>query len=296
MNVIFPVCSGIISVTGSVTNAISLSYLIRKAKRTLSNLIFMMLNTFDLLVSLSDVAVVTFWYCKHSTLCGYNLPFKVALAVLDFSLESTAFATCLLSVTRTISLCLPFYRIEKRAVKIAGIIFFVQEVLRFLLRFYFYFIKTSQLQFYIGFDNGVMMVLLSIVILINLFSSLLSMWKLLSSRKQLKLTSGNNDKQDPRTKANQKATITILIVSIFFCFFNTIYCVAMYLQFFGPDGLASSLSPISMAFFEFSFWLAIPLNSAINPIIYFTRNRDMRKYFKGLLHKDFCQNVDTNDD
>ena len=286
MNVIFPVCSGIISVTGSVTNAISLSYLIGKAKRTLSNRIFMMLNTFDLLVSLSDVAVVTFWYCKNSTLCGYNLPFKVALAVLDFSLESTAFATCLLSVTRTISLCLPFYRIEKRAVKIAGIIFFVQGVLRFLLRFYFYYIKESQLQFYIKFDNGVMIVLLSVVILINLVSCILSSWQLRNRRKNLRVAPVNDDKQAPHTNSKQKATVTILIISIFFCFFNSIFGISLCHEFF-VSGLDPMRFPILMAFLQFAMWLAVPLNSTINPIIYFIRKKDMRKFFKELLTKVF---------
>ena len=162
------ICSGVIALAGSVTNALSLSYFIRRVERTLCNQIFIMLNVFDLLVLLFDVIVVFFLFCGSNPICGRNTPyFKVTLFLFVVSIDSTAFATCLLIVTRTISICYPFYQINKKAVQIAALVFLIQEILRLFVKLYAYYINTSRsvLSFCTEFDNYLMLVLLSIVIL-----------------------------------------------------------------------------------------------------------------------------------
>ena len=264
---------------GSITNILSLSYFIGKAERTLSNRIFIVLNVFDLLISLLHVTNATFVYCSNASICGWDKPlFLVFVALTDVSIESTAFATCLLTVTRTISLCFPFYSICKKTVGIAGLTSFVLVVSRILLRFYFV-TKPSEICFYIQFDVGVTIVSLSTIILVNLFSSALSTIKLLSDREKVQDVMAHYHNQG---RTNQKATITILLVSVLFCFFNAIFCVSLCLQFLG--GCHPRTLP---ALWELSLWLAIPLNSAINPIIYFTRKKDMGKYLKELFTKVF---------
>ena len=261
--------------TGTVTNAISLSYFINKVKKTLSNRIFIMLNVFDLLVSLLDFAIVTSYGGNHK-----RPSFRVALAVMDVSFESTAFATCLLSVTRTISLCFPFYQIHKKAVGIAVLLFLLQEILRFILRFYIFYIYDSAENFYLFFGMGLMIVLISIVILVNIVSSILSARKLLKNRNQLGQAPDNGNNQGSRTNTNQKATVTILIISTLFCFFNTIFCIALYYEYSRYD-VPRALLPL----YNVSLWLAPAINSAINPIIYFIRKEDMRKYIKNFIPK-----------
>ena len=273
----FLIVSGVIAMTGTVTNAISLSYFISKVKKTLSNRIFIMLNVFDLLVSLLDFAIVTLGYGEKY----WRRPsFRVALAVMHVSFESTAFATCLLSVTRTISLCFPFYQIHKKAIGIVALIFLLQEILRFILKFCIYYIYVSAVNFYLFFDMGLMIVLISIVILVNIVSSILSARKLLKNRNQLGQAPDNSNNQGSRTNTNQKATVTILIISTLFCFFNTIFCIALYCAYSRYD-----VPPALLPLYYVSLWLAPAINSAINPIIYFIRKEDMRKYIKNFIPK-----------
>ena len=54
-------------------------------------------------------------------------------AVYLVFMESTAFATCLLSVTRTICLTRPFWRVNVRAVVVATVLFNVYTVFRHVL-------------------------------------------------------------------------------------------------------------------------------------------------------------------
>ena len=246
-----------------------------------------MLNVFDLLVSLFDVAIVAFHFCGSSnSMCGVNRPgFRVALVVMEVALESTAFATCLLSVTRTISLCYPFYQINKKGVQIASLIFLIQEILRSILEFYFYYISASRIYYYV--DNGLRIITILIIILVNLVSSILSARKLLSKRKQLGIAPVYDDNQGPRTNTNQKATSTILIISILFCFFNIVYCIALYFTVKYSKAFYNKMPLALKTVHDFSLWLALPLNSAINPIIYFVRKKDMRDYIKDLLPSVF---------
>ena len=243
-----------------------------------------MLNVFDLLVLLFDVVVVFFLFCGSHPICGRNTPyFKVTLFLFGVSIDSTAFATCLLIVTRTISICYPFYQINKKAVQISALVFLVQEILRLLLKLYAYFINTSRsvLSFCSEFDNSLMIVLLSIVILVSLVSLISSAWKLLNNQFQIGVAQNNEDNQSPRTNRNQKAVITILMVTILFCVLNSFFCIAAFLFVYhhGDTNKMSTLLPL----YQFSLWIALPLNSAINPIIYFIRRKDMREYIKDLL-------------
>ena len=281
------ILSGVVALTGSATNALSLSYFMRKVEKTLSNKIFIMLNASDLLVSLFDVAIVAFHFCgKSNSMCGKNNPgFRVALLVMEVALESTAFATCLLTVTRTISLCYPFYQINKKGVQIASLIFLIQEILRSIVRFYFYYISASRTYYYV--DNGIRIASILIIIFVNLVSSILSARKLLSKRKQLGIAPVYDDNQGPRTNTNQKATSTILIISILFCFFNIVYCIALYFTVKHSKAMFDKLPLALKIVHGFSLWLALPLNSAINPIIYFIRKKDMREYIKDLLPSVF---------
>ena len=292
LSYIFPICSGIISVTGLVTNALSLFYFAKKADRTLSNQVFIMLNVSDLFVSFFDVAIVSLQYCEGSV-CGQDSLLHVwALAIIDASINSTAFATCILTMTRTISLCFPFYQINRKAVAVATLTFLAQEVLKCLLiKFYFPLTngadKLPSLMYEI-YASYSMIIMLSTVILLNLVSSILSVWKLLKNRRNIEIATVDHGRQAQRTNNNQKATVTILIVSFLFCFFNTVFCISLYFGFFefGPE--TSSTHVIVLVLRGFAFWLAVPLNSAINPIVYFTRKRDMRKFIRGLLPNIAC--------
>jgi hypothetical protein len=267
--------SGVIGATGVLTNSLSLSYFIGGTEKSLSSGLYIVLNVFDLLVCIFDALYVAFLLCNGSA-CGFQkIPFRMSYAVFDVSVESTAFATCLLGVTRWISIRFPFYNVKKRAIVVAITAFLGQEVLRALLRFYFYYIDTPSLDFYVKFDNAVMIVLLTIFVLINSISCILLAWELLTNNKR---GQDNPVTVDSMIKSSRRASVTVLIVSAFFLFFNTVFAFSLYMEIFlvGPDEVKLSHSVRLLRIF--TVCLAIPLNSAINPLIYFLRRRTMRQH------------------
>jgi hypothetical protein len=279
------IASGIIAVVGTITNSLSLYFFIKKTDTSLSSRIFTSLNAFDLSVCLFSVAVFSLRFCSGS-LCGHERDgFLVSHHFMYLSVESTAFSTCLLSITRTISLWFPFYRIKKRAVRLAGIIFILQELARLLTSFYFSFVSRSKISYFANFgmiNRRLLISLISAVVVVNLVSSVLSVWKLTRKDDNLQATGSGDKNRTPRLNAQQRATVTILIVSILFCIFNVSFCVSYCLRYF-EDIRADDISGPIRLLYRFSIFLTIPLNSAMNPIIYFTRKEDMRKYIRELL-------------
>ena len=283
------VASALIGAAASITNALSLSYFIRKVKWTLSNKIFILLNVWDLLVSLIHVVALIFLNCRgNQDTCGRDgRPFKVSIAMSDVTVEGTAFATCLLSVTRAISLVIPFYRIKKLGVWIATAVFSFQSVLKISSRLYIdEMYADERYYYYIKLEGYSVVIILSVVIIVNITSSLLSAWKLFARRK-VRQNALVNDHGCANHVAdtNRKATITIMIVSVLFCFFNSLFAYSIYVIYinpgYPPDPLETPV--LSLLFFYFSAFLTLPLNSAINPLIYFLRKEDMRRYLRDLL-------------
>ena len=280
---IFPVCSGIIAATGLVTNLLSLTYFTRKPKRTMTTRIFLFLNTFDMLVCLVGTILVISTKCSgHRSLCGFWSPlFSSTVSVMNICVETTAFATCLLSVTRTVSLFFPFYQINRNVCGIAVLIFTKQELARFFLSLYFFFVQKSSSNLFHDINKDFMILLLSTAIICSFVSSSLSAWKLLSNKKKRIIPSIYDNVRAQALNKNQKATITILIVCTLFCILNTVFIINLYLT----KTRKSIETPSAAVIFlhEFSLWLAVPLNSALNPAIYFIRKKEMRVFIKNIL-------------
>ena len=281
LNVVL-ICGGLIGALGTVTNSISLSYFIRRSEKGVSRRLFIYLNVFDLIVCVSEVLTLAFYYCEDPDICGTGkFPFKVFFAVFDVSVETSGFATCLLGVTRVISVCFPFYQINRKVLNIAKATFIGLEVVRAILRTYFsadLSEKEITLILYGKIEYTVMIVLLTMFILVNTTSTILLSWKLLTD---VKVDSNDNLNQGQYTARRNKvrATVTVLIVSGFFLVLNIFFCTALYLEtFVGRYGVSTEV----FVFTIIAVWLAIPLNSALNPLIFFLRKREMREYVKQL--------------
>ena len=272
---VFIVSSGLIGTLGTVTHSISLSYFIRRCEKGVSRRIFIFLNAFDLIVCVSEVLALAFFHCENPYFCGYGKPaFVVAFTVLDFSIETTAFLTCILGVTRVISVCFPFYQLNKNALNIAKAMFVGQEIFRATLGIYFFYVDSPQRRLYKNFDNAMMISLLTLFILVNTTSTVILSWKLLTDVKV-----DSNDNQDVARRNKLRATVTVLIVSGFFLFLNIFFCTALFLETFAvKHGVTTEVN----VFVNSALWLAIPLNSAANPLIFFLRKREMRDYVRQL--------------
>ena len=284
LQTIFPICSGAIAIIGCLSNALSLSYFIKFARGNFTNKLFMALNVFDLLVSLLHVPIAVIWFCT-GYLCGGDGPlFVIFLALTENTIGCTAFLTCLLSVTRTLSLIFPFYIIRKKAVELAGLAFIAQEVVRtFLWYHFFYFRPLAERLSYIFVHFSIVIVLLAAVIFVNVVSLALSGWKLLSQRKLLEVSpNAGTDNQIARDKIGRRATVTILIVTVLFLVTNSLFCIALTLKFHFNQSYSAEHMPMFI-FYNFSLWLSVPLNSAINPLIYLARKREMRRHAQDII-------------
>ena len=91
-------------VGGTISNALSLSYFLKKERETLASKLMILLNSIDLLICFS--VLVIFFAAIFTGIIGStgNVINSQLGLWFHFLVAATAFVTCLLSVTRTISL------------------------------------------------------------------------------------------------------------------------------------------------------------------------------------------------
>ena len=266
------ISSVLISVGGTFTNALSLSFFIKQDDRTLATKLFMLLNSLDLVVCVfgamsvvSNFDIIRFQYQVYLQI--------ILVALYGICLVSTAYATCLLSVTRAICLCKPFYKVNKKAINISTVSFIVfLTVTEILYRVYRNYNEFGITHSRIKLKASIMMIELSLSILVVMGSNILSVAKLMRNK--------DETGEHGITEVNKKATITVFILSVLFCSFNLIFLMPL-ITYTATGNLVESFQ----LFFAFIDYLAIPLNSALNPVVYFCRKQVMRDYVKELLQK-----------
>ena len=142
---------------------------------------------------------------------------KTIEAILDSILyfvltESTALATCLLSVTRAISLSFPFYSVNEKVVKFGTVLSFVYIILKqgTLLGLQLLFHSKDKVdereEFYADISKIITFITLIILVVIVLISNSLTGYKLLFSRDEA-INRGTN---------TRRAGITVFILSSLF--------------------------------------------------------------------------------
>ena len=98
------------------------------------------------------------------------------------------------------------------------------------------------------------------------------------SAMELRKTKGGH--QEERMEENRKATVTVLILGALFCFFNITYAVGgCYWTYYFVTGILN----IPLVLSDILYTLVIPLNSALNPAVYFIRKQAMRAYVRDML-------------
>jgi hypothetical protein len=248
----FIVLSALVTVFGTITNLLSLSYFVtqRKSSERLSateainKRLFILLNSFDILVSfsLSGLLVITF----------LEAPFQVHIVILRvflFLVQCTGFITCVLSVIRAISIILPLHNVSSKVVVVVSVCFGVIEIISRVLPLDRKVKATKDFAVLIGLFFTV--IFSNIFCIATLVGSKLVSWK-------------------------REATITMGILSFLYCVFNIGFLVVTGLSVYKCEFKSCN----HHVFEQTSFYVLLPLNSASNPLIYFMRNADMRKYLK----------------
>ena len=259
--------SGLVGVCGVSANLLSLFYFIRvEEHRGVANKLFILLNSLDLLVSLTAPGVVIVYQLPvhgagvDSLMHGLKLLFKIGV-------QSTAYTTCLISVTRTICLARPFYRVKVRVLVVCTVVFVVcVPVCCEVLVLYLLYTRSGYRARVEGVIQYMTLSILAAVFIVVVSSNIVSVYQLRRSKD----VDGPNKEI---TALNHRATITVLILSILFCLLNITFMIVL------GCNVSNTCLPSSLLGW-FSFWIAIPLNSCLNPCVYFARKQDMRDYVR----------------
>ena len=283
---IISVFSGLIGLTGGLLNLASLSYFIAREEKSLSRRIFIMLNAFDLLVCTALVPSVLLYFCTTPLRAFSQLSYRVCYAFFNLGVECTALSTCLLGILRLIAIRFPYYQVKKKALVVVSMTFIFLEIFREILRLYYFFLDKSNLAFYLKFHNAAMISVLTLAIAINSISSILLSMHLLGSSKRPGSGRNNSYNKKSMTKSSRRGTVTILILSTSFLVCNSLYGISLYILISrrpGPQTPKPSAPKRLLG--NILLWSIIPLNSAMNPLVYFLRRKEMRNFIRNLLSK-----------
>ena len=258
--------SVLIAVFGTVTNLLSLSYFItqrnsnNRQSRTeiINNSLFIILNVFDILVCafLSAIILLSIYSYESRFLDLLLITFLV-------SVQTTGFITCLLSVIRAISIIRPRHNLNVKVMIGAFIIYSGTMV--------YLNIKLTER----GEQETNTIVahfsVLSMLFIVFILSNILCIAKLAHTKE---------------ASWKREATITMGILSAVYCVFNIGHLVHYGSCVFNCGFRSFCDSEIFQAT---SMYVLLPMNSASNPVVYFLRNREMRRYLKNVWKKMTCR-------
>ena len=262
---IFP--SVLITVFGTVTNLLSLSYFITQRNfntrnsntEVINNRLFIVLNVFDIVVCVFLSAYVLVGINEYGSTVH-----SVCLGIFVVANQTTGFITCLLSVIRAISIIRPRHQLNVK-VLVGAMTTYSIMMLYLNLKFFEKDITTTIVHFSIYTGLFIVVIFSNILCIIKLAHSKVASWK-------------------------RDATITMGILSAVYCVFNIGFQV-YYGLFLFKCGLDRDIVCTLPIFEGISIFILLPMNSASNPVVYFLRNREMRRYLKNVRRKMTCREL-----
>ena len=258
----------LIGMIGITTNGLSLCYFIRKQYNGLGNRLLMLLNICDLVVCFTALTSSILIHSKSSG--GVTLYLTSSFIYMVF-IDCTGFSTCLISVTRTIKVCRPFFPIRGVWIGASFLVYFFGSFSREFVCYYLYFIQPLRDRRIISkyypmiFSSGTTLSVVAVFI-----STIITTHWLLRKNKI----------RGEVSQTNKHATKTILILSTTFCTINLIFVTAALTSFCVKMGVIKIDEPVMETYKDIVESLTISLNSAVNPLIYLSRKKEMRQYFK----------------
>ena len=179
--------------------------------------------------------------------------------------QTTGFITCLLSVIRAMSIICPRHQLNVKVIIGAMILYSVLIICLDIE------LKNTQAKFIADFSSiltlFVVVIFSNILCIIKLAHSKVASWK-------------------------REASITMGILSAVYCVFNIGFLINYGFRAImckSPGDSPQTKSCLSSIFKEISLFILLPMNSASNPVIYFLRNREMRRYLKDVWRKMTCR-------
>ena len=256
---------------GITVNFLSLSYFLKNCKKGLGTRLLMLLNFWDSIVVLFGFSNRILMFEQNieegSIMSYYAIAFVHMLAY-----DCTGFSTCLISVTRTIKVCRPFYRLKRVWVAGCFILFFTYSFSREFMCYYPIFTNKdvsknavlSQIRLF--YPLIVSMGVTLYLITVSVSTLITAYWLFKRSYNEGEISENA-----------RHASVTIIILSAVFCLLNISYIVAAILALLVKLGQIQD-TPKLQLFRFISFEAAYSLNSTLNPIIYLTRKSEMRQF------------------
>ena len=278
-----PTVSCSVAVTGIICNSLSLSYFLKSRSDKLDlDMLLLMLNIFDLVICVAASAVNIFWplFLRFGSE-ALRLLMNVSVDIFTASIQCAGFTTLILSATRCIVLCNPFKKLRIIPIKIAIFIYVLYVIVSTVtvhVHFHSYTkeLETNKDEAYKKIDRinslSMFMDLLNLALII----SLVFIFNVVS----MALLAVKNNNTLGGDTSFRHAAITVLLLSISFCSVYTIFVTRQYVCMKDP-GKPCDADAIGAWLAQ---WIALPLNSTLNPAIYLVRSENMRDHLRGLMY------------
>eukprot|EP00116_Pleurobrachia_bachei_P004623 sb/3464885/ len=294
--------SGGVALTGLFFNTVSIAYFFLLRMQSLGNRILLLLNSIDTLVCLfTFLEVTTRWlvyrspeYITRNITPSYEAKvysFMTFLILVRLTGELSALATCILTITRFLGVWKPFFFIREKAIAGAVGVYIIIMLPCVTVRTYSYAQSyvtppepptTDNTEFvfsvlrYTIFLFSVLLVAITTVLTIILLRRAHN--TTVNQQRRLSLADPTADRVVQQTR---RATITTVILAVSFLVWNSING-AMLVIHLHNKGL------VTRETYHLVIWLALPLNSALNPLIYLCRMRKLRKFLWYVLLRYLC--------
>ena len=291
---------GVIGISGSICNGISLSFFRRHQRESLADLHLIALNFTDLLICcLSPAAFFCLnEYAKNTVFDGYGAKAKLLHLVIIESFLSlsnlSCFITTLLSVLRTLALTKPLYVIRKNCVYMAhgmNTIFSLVLITGKIIVQSMDEKEEESNRSYPLENSGILSKLTAIIYGIQYIYVLITVGIVGISCviviKALRRPPEILTQQVGRTtnEASRKAAIMILIISIIFATLNCTWCIVWAICTVLGELSHSDEYKIFQTYAIFLGFFLMTVNSCANPLVYMLRNSRLNNYTKSLFRR-----------
>ena len=262
------VFSAIIATVGTVTNILSLSFFIMsirsrtltRNKDALTTKLFVLLNVFDLLLSISALLFFTSLeiYDKFPSLQ------EASYLMFVLSVFVTSFLTCLLTVARTISLVFPFHVVSWVSIKFSMVLYSV--------------IVIALLSIWVYHRHNPSVPTLRTVVYLTRFLIVAGLFTVVLLSNIIAMTSLFLTRFRTQNRKIRRATITVAIIAFIYSICNIGFLVIAAIPLYSQ----TMYQNIPIEVIDTMIYILLPLNSACNPVVYLTRNSHMRRYLATL--------------
>ena len=279
LETLFSVLTGVISLTGTIFNILTLSFFIKHPLNTTENenislcltrRLYITLSTLDLTVSIFVFICSIRHYIDPSFMTICNIICLIAA-------HTAGFVTVLLAVLQSIYLGKPGYHVIRSKIVYLSVLVYGVAMM-FLVTVTM--LSTSTTPYIISFFNlaGIFLILVS--------TSLMNTTKILLNPQQstssYHATTNSHVTLNSHVTNERHVTITVTLLSVVYCFFNISYLIHVGLTAFPP--LPSTTIPamtrvsLPALVHQVDVYVLLPLKSTCSPVVWWVRDGEMRRY------------------